>query len=308
MIYKLTIESAPKVSIGLPVYNGEKYLRAAIDSILTQTFTDFELIISDNASTDSTETICKEYAVKDSRIRYYRNDKNIGGSNNHNRVFELSKGQYFQWTADDDLWDSRFLQKSVEILDREPSIVLCFSIFKTIDKDGKQVSVNDRMLGQLLQPYERLRELASMDHHSDANYGLIRSEILCRTDLELNYFDSERTLLSELGLYGRFYIIDEPLFFRRNHPERSSFQYPIYKNVSFYHPEIEDKNYFYFERWQQFLHYLKVIFRVPLTPRQRFKCCLYIVWDWVFVQGRWGAMIREVLSPIKKIGSNFITN
>jgi glycosyltransferase involved in cell wall biosynthesis len=84
----------PKVSIGLPVYNGEAYIQNAIDSILFQSFTDFELIISDNASTDETEKICREYADKDLRVRYYRVEQNRGAAWNFNRVFKLSSGQY----------------------------------------------------------------------------------------------------------------------------------------------------------------------------------------------------------------------
>ena len=86
-----------RVSIGLPVYNGEKYLEQALISILSQTYTDFELIISDNASTDRTQAICREYAAKDPRIRYYCNEENLGAAPNHNRVFELASGEYFKW-------------------------------------------------------------------------------------------------------------------------------------------------------------------------------------------------------------------
>src|SRR5690242_6344650 len=101
--------TSPKVSIGLPVYNGERFLAEAIDSVLAQTFTDFELIISDNASTDRTPEICKAYAEKDSRIRYYRNEENQGASWNFNRVFELSRGMCFQWLAHDDYIAPGFL-------------------------------------------------------------------------------------------------------------------------------------------------------------------------------------------------------
>jgi glycosyltransferase involved in cell wall biosynthesis len=89
----------PRLSIGMPVFNGEKYLKEALDSILAQTYSDFELLISDNASTDRTEQICREYAAKDRRIRYYRNEKNIGAPKNFNRVFELSSGKYFRWAT-----------------------------------------------------------------------------------------------------------------------------------------------------------------------------------------------------------------
>src|SRR5690349_812781 len=93
---------APQVSIGLPVYNGEKYLLNAIGSLLKQDFEDFELVISDNASTDKTEAMCHEFAAKDKRIRYHRNETNIGATGNYNRVFRLSNGEFFRWASHDD--------------------------------------------------------------------------------------------------------------------------------------------------------------------------------------------------------------
>ncbi len=126
----------PRVSVGLAVYNGENYLREAIDSILAQTFTDFELILSDNASTDKTQEICLEYAAKDKRIRYYRNDQNIGGIRNQIRTVELSRGEYYKLAAHDDVCAPDFLEKCVEVLDRDPSVVLCYPKTKIIDENG----------------------------------------------------------------------------------------------------------------------------------------------------------------------------
>jgi glycosyltransferase involved in cell wall biosynthesis len=117
----------PRVSIGLPVYNGENYLAETLDSILAQTFTDFEVIISDNASTDRTETICRQYAAQDRRIRYLRNTSNLGAAKNYNRVFELSQGEYFKWNGHDDPLAPVFLERCVAVLDRHPGVVLCFA-------------------------------------------------------------------------------------------------------------------------------------------------------------------------------------
>lgn len=106
----------PRVSVGMPIYNGERFLKAAIESILAQTLTDFELIISDNGSTDQTQEICQAYATKDQRIRYYRSAQNFGASWNHNRVFELSTSEYFKWAACDDICKPEYLEQCVEIL------------------------------------------------------------------------------------------------------------------------------------------------------------------------------------------------
>src|SRR5947199_10486063 len=105
--------SKPRVSIGIPVYNAENFLREAIESIRQQTFTDFEIVISDNCSTDRTPQICEEYAAKDRRIRYVRNATNLGAGFNHRRVAELARGEFFKWQSRDDLCHPTFLERCV---------------------------------------------------------------------------------------------------------------------------------------------------------------------------------------------------
>ena len=126
-----------KVSIGLPIHNGEEFLSEAIDSILVQTFEDFELILCDNASSDGTQRICQEFAGRDGRIKYYRNTTNVGAARNFNWTFELSLGEYFKWAAHDDFLAHDFLEKCVDVLDKNPSIVLCQSEVQFVDDVGK---------------------------------------------------------------------------------------------------------------------------------------------------------------------------
>src|SRR5262249_60446249 len=104
-------------SVGLPVFNGESYLESAITSVLGQTFEDFELIICDNASTDRTAEICNDYAARDSRIRYFRNPRNLGAAPNYNLAFSQARGRYFKWLAHDDRMRPSFLAKTVRVLD-----------------------------------------------------------------------------------------------------------------------------------------------------------------------------------------------
>ena len=113
-------DSSPRLSIGLPVFNGERHLKEAVDSLLSQTFSDFELIICDNASTDRTPEICQAYASKDDRIRYYRNSENIGAVQNWYRTFELSSGAYFAGAAHDDVYHPEFMNKCIAIMDENP--------------------------------------------------------------------------------------------------------------------------------------------------------------------------------------------
>mgnify|MGYP001145251844 FL=1 len=121
----------PEVSIGLPVYNGELFLKKALESLLNQTYSNFELIISDNNSTDSTQKICQEYAKNDKRIHYVRQEKNLGAFSNFYFVLNKAKGKHFMWAAVDDYWDDDFLKKNLDILQRHPNVVCSISKIDT---------------------------------------------------------------------------------------------------------------------------------------------------------------------------------
>src|ERR1700741_336609 len=128
------MNSAPLVSVGLFVYNGERFLEQSLRSILNQTFTDFELIISDNASTDRTAEIVEAFAKRDDRIRYYRNKKNMGAGWNARRVYELATRKYFKWAAVDDLIEPDFLRQCVEVLESDPGCALAHTKTKEVDE------------------------------------------------------------------------------------------------------------------------------------------------------------------------------
>jgi len=128
----------PRVSIGLPVFNGENYLTEAISSVLNQTFTDLELVICDNASTDRTHAICCEYAAADQRVRYIRNESNIGAAKNYNLVWEKSTGTYFKWLAHDDRLLPGYVAATVAALEHDPGVVLCNSVVDYIDQFGQR--------------------------------------------------------------------------------------------------------------------------------------------------------------------------
>jgi len=208
-----------RLSLGMPVFNGENYIRQAIDSLLSQTFSDFELIISDNGSTDRTEEICRAYAARDSRIHYYRNEENRGAAWNFNRVFELANGKYFKWVAHDDLHAPEFFSKCVEALDRDPSIVLAYTNTAKIDGEGKLLGSLPTSIYDLhadsFNACERFRYLICVWHACDPIFGVIRSDILKKTPLMRSFISADRMLLAQLALLGRFYEIQEFLFFWR---------------------------------------------------------------------------------------------
>jgi len=215
----------PRVSIGLPLYNGEKFLVETIESLLAQTYDDFELIISDNASTDATPEICQDYTTKDSRIRYVRNSVNAGAAWNFNNTFHLSRGEYFKWAADDDLHHPQFIEKCVEVLDQVPSVVLCFTRTNFINEHG-----------ELLEEYkypvevsratrrELFRQYTGAAHVVHEVFGLIRANALQQTSQIGGYVGSDLILLGKLALLGEFHQIDDLFFLHREHDGRSAKQ------------------------------------------------------------------------------------
>lgn len=276
----------PRVSIGLPVFNGEHYLAEALDSVLAQTYSDFELIISDNASTDRTPEIGEAYAAKDQRIRYYRNEKNLGAARNYNRVFELSSGEYFKWAAHDDVLGPEFLSRCVTVLDQDSSIVLCHAKTGRIDEHSALVGVYEEY--QYLRigsprPHERFFDLIRLDHSCNIVFGLIRASALRMTSLIGSYSASDRPLLAQLGLIDRLYEIPEILFFRRDHPgttwrvwgEKSEV-------VAWYDPSKAGR--IIFPYWRLCFEYFRSINRVPLSWSDRLLC--YIQMTRLFKQ-RW---------------------
>ncbi|MGI9328390.1 MAG: glycosyltransferase family 2 protein [Pseudomonadales bacterium] len=214
----------PKVSIGVPIFNGANYLQEALDSLLAQTYEDFEILICDNASTDSTGDICKKYVAQDHRISYHRNEQNIGPDLNFTRIVDLARGEYFKWAAHDDLLEPTFLQKCVAALDADPEVVLCHSLTRIIDHQNRELSTYDSGL-QAAASNRQSRRFAALilhQHICSDMFGLIRIDALRQSKrLEGNYHGCDRAMLAELSLIGRFAQLPEALFLNREHRARS---------------------------------------------------------------------------------------
>ena len=213
----------PKVSVGLPVYNGERYLQNALTSPLEQDFEDFELIVCDNASTDGTGEICRFFAQKDARIRYFRNETNIGLSANHNRTFELSTGQFFKWAAHDDDFPRAMLARFVSVMEESaPCVSVVYSLCEYIDEFGNVQGVDsDGVNSNDPWPHKRLAHLLWHVNMYNSPYGLIRSDMLRKTRLCGFYPGADQVLLAELAMLGVFVEIPEPLLRIRRHPGRT---------------------------------------------------------------------------------------
>jgi glycosyltransferase involved in cell wall biosynthesis len=215
------MNTVPRLSIGLPVYDGENYLAESIEALLGQSYGDFELIISDNASADGTAEICRHYQKQDSRIRYFRQARNIGGAPNHNYVVGQARGELFKWASHDDLYARDLLKRCVDALDQFPQVVLAHSWTAIIDGSGDLTkTVQYRLATASPSAPERFRSML-YETGGDDDGGVIRMSVLRRTPLLRSYHHSDRTLVAELALYGPFYQVPDWLFFRRDHPERA---------------------------------------------------------------------------------------
>jgi glycosyltransferase involved in cell wall biosynthesis len=276
-------EGHPRVTVGVPVFNGESFLGETLDSLLNQTFSDIEIVISDNASTDRTEQICRDYAARDARIRYYRSDVNRGAAWNHNRVFELARGEFFKWNSADDLCAPEFLARCVAALDGDPAAVMAMSEAVEIDENGKPlaaVSVPGQTLLPTISPalpvQMRFRQTIQMGHFCMTVYSLIRSSVLGRTDLIGGYPDSDRDLLAFLALFGHCIIIPEVLFYNRDHP--SSFSRVYLEDyhrgwrdmASWFDPSNAKRRSFPFSK--KCFRLWRMISRAPLDWRERTRC------------------------------------
>ena len=231
-----------RVSIGVPVYNGERFVAHAIQSMLDQTFTDFELIISDNASTDGTQEICEEFARRDSRIRYFRQEINVGAKANFNRVFEYAKGEYFKWVAADDVCGPRYLELTVAALDGDASAVLAHTQSEMINGKGESLTADELWRGVIfdegipvrVHPADRFRKFDAPLPHSRFKevlmgtfwcfeiFALIRRPAMLLTYPKGAYYGSDKVMLAQLSLIGRFVEAPEVQFFRQAHHGNST--------------------------------------------------------------------------------------
>ena len=214
------MRAAPRLSIGLPVYNGDKYLSGSLESLLGQTYAEFELIISDNASTDGTAEICRHYAGQDSRIRYVRQGRNIGCAPNHNFVLTEARGELFKSASHDDLYANDLIERCIEALDEDPRVVLAHSWSAGIDSSGMVTHLVDYPVAtESARAPDRLRSML-FDGWGDDEGGVVRMEVLRRTAPHASYHFADRTFTVELALHGPFHMVPDRLYFRRYHPEQ----------------------------------------------------------------------------------------
>lgn len=290
----------------MPVYNAERYLEAALESLLAQTFTDFELIISDNASTDATAEICRRYTGRDARIRYERQRQNRGANWNFNRVVELARGELFKWAAYDDLCEPTFIERCVAALDADPGIVAAHTRTIEIGPTGRLLHRPDAPADRPHNPAGppalaaspradlRFRDVLLNHGWGVRSFGVIRTEPLRRTGLYQPAYGWEKIIMAELALVGRFHLVDEPLFQQRVHPDAMS-------QLAASSSRLKALAAHYDGRALPRLAYLRGYLRVAWRSRRSlFSFLLCAVWTaaWVLQVRKWPAVLASMSSRL----------
>lgn len=260
----------PKVSIGIPVYNGDRWIRKTIESILSQTFDNFELVISDNASTDGTVEICREFSALDCRVRLHQNETNVGAAINFNTAFHLARAEYFKWASSNDLLAPTMLERCVEVLDSHPEAVIAAPKTQIIDENDR-VTERCREDMHLYQddPYERFTAFLNRVQLNNLEQALVRSSVLAKTSLQVPYPGNDTILVAELVARGKVFEISEYLLSKRLAKTSSTKGMAQDKKAAFYLPRKTHIPHIALKRFVSFLSIAKRL-EEPLSVRYKF--------------------------------------
>lgn len=218
--------SLPLVSIGVPVYNDEKWLRRSLDHLLQQDYHNIEIVIADDLSTDDSSKICREYAEKDPRIRFFQNKFNLGALGNHRFVFELSTGDYFAWGSGHDYFHPSFVSRCLEILEQDKSVIHCCYQTLIMGVDGSSKKTTPNIIDTRgLNPAQRyMKVMKGVVSNADIFYGLYRANALLQSNPYRNIFGGDLVFLAEISLLGATVQLDEVLHYRQLNRHESAEQ------------------------------------------------------------------------------------
>jgi len=286
------------VSIGLPVYNGENFLEEAIRSVVQQTYDDLELVICDNASTDRTGEICREFEQLDPRIRYFRNPENLGAAANYNLTWRNSGGKYFKWLAHDDRIDPRFLEVSVRSLEADQEAVLCNSVVRYIDSTGRSIGFYDSGLAAAgaARPSERFAAMVLPSHSCVDFFGLIRRGAMESSNLHGSFHGADRVFLAQLALRGRFIQVADPLVDMREHPNRYTRLHVSSSSRAAWHEGGGEPGVL-FPAWRLFREDAGLVRHENLSRVERRRCAAALA-RWWFVNWNAFRVAAELMDPV----------
>ena len=282
------------VSVGLPVFNGADYLAASIDSILSQEYTNLELIISDNASTDGTQTIIREAAARDGRVRPHFSRTNMGAAWNFNYVLEVSRGRYFRWAGHDDLILPGFLDTCVGVLSAAPDDnILCYTKSYLTDAEGDVlIEYEDRMHLQDDLPSDRLSAYLRNVRLVNFFFGLWKRSALIATRRLGAYAAADIVLIAELAMAGKFIEVPDRLFVRRRHPDASWLAVGKYERFADWFDPTRDHR-LVFPTWRISRELLRGVRLAGVSSAERRRLYRAVLLDYSLRKK--GALLRELL-------------
>lgn len=287
--------SAPTLTVGVPVFNMGAYLEAAVESVLSQSFADLEVIISDNASTDETESVGRALAARDSRVAYRRNPQNLGLSANNNLLVPLARGRLFKWAPADDLLLPGYLERCVAVLEADPTVVLAYPRTRFVDGDGVALDLHDPGYHLVSEdPSERLHYAILANQFANAGLGVIRTDALRRTRLLPRYAGGDFRLLAELTLLGKFVEVPEELYVRRIHKGSTGGNVGNTRWLRTYwsgsRPVMR------LPYWRLSRDHAGIVLRAPVPRRRKVRLLGQLLWTMAY---RWRQLLREVVEAIR---------
>ena len=259
----------PRVTIGVPAYNAERYLALSLESLVNQTYEDLEIVVCDNASTDATGDIVRDFVARDRRIRYVRNQENIGAGRNFVRCVELTRTELFRWQAADDLSAPTFVERCVEALDAHADVIQAYPRTILIDADGAELQKYEEKI-QTLADSPRVRYLHVMRNLGlvNASYGVTRTNLLRKTAIHGSYRGQDIVWQAEMALYGKLYEVPEYLHFRRMHAGAHSAM-TFAQGQAFYNPSKPRRDGLVV--WRQSYERVRSVLRSPLPTAERIR-------------------------------------
>jgi glycosyltransferase involved in cell wall biosynthesis len=282
-----------RLTIAVPVYNNERHLATSLTSLLSQTYRDFVLLISDNASTDSTPDICRDFAARDARVQYQRNARNIGMFQNFNRLFELTRTPFIKWSTADDFWAPEFIASAMAVLETDHSVGVVYPQTTFVDSNGKPYEEYvDGLHLDNENPVHRLSLFLANVKRCHPQLGVLRSSCVAATRGFGTYQGGDIAFLADMALQCKFHEIPQRQFFRRFHPESSSWAR---------HDEKHQKRRFYgqrasgpqFENTRRYADYFLRALRSRLTAREKIAAVNVLArrtyWDRELFRGEWRA-------------------
>jgi glycosyltransferase involved in cell wall biosynthesis len=259
--------------VGLPVFNGEDYIAEAIRSVLGQTLSDLELIIQDNASTDRTGDICRQFQAQDRRVRYFRNPRNLGAAPNYNLAYNLARGRYFKWLAHDDRMEPRYLEATTGALETRPDAVLCNTVVRYIGAEGEYIGLYDSGLARAdaASPSARFASLVLSSHSCVDFFGVLRRSAMKRSLLHGSFHGADRAFLAQMALRGAFVQLPEPLVEMREHGGRyTRKQVRATERLAWHDASLRGR--ITFPAWRLFAEYVNAVRGEPLPLSERMRC------------------------------------